>query len=173
MPRVFGWPVADSARLVSRLLRSTHFDLDIRLVLFSASDLRAYKEAMGTEGPRVTDAEIVRVLAAVPADRWQDLFAAADRITSADLETIGSEAVGNLFRHLFRAPLVVRCDYSNLLREGRKPENLTVAEAVRLITYIWREDYWSGGGMGVRERRIRDGSLPAALDGLRRWVERS
>ncbi|GAB1822506.1 O-acetyl-ADP-ribose deacetylase [Herbidospora sp. RD11066] len=169
---IFGWPVADSARLVSRVLTSTGFRLDIRLVLFSASDLRAYEEAMATKDHRVTDAEIVRVLAAVPADRWRALFEAADRVTPADLETIGSAAVGDLFRRLFRAPLIVRCDYSNPLSEGRSAEDLTVAEAVRLITFVWREDYWSGGGMGVREDRIRDGSLPAALDTLRRWRER-
>ncbi len=39
-----------------------------------------------------------RVLDAVPAERWRDLFEAADRVTSADLETVGSDAVGNLFR---------------------------------------------------------------------------
>ncbi|WP_063819346.1 O-acetyl-ADP-ribose deacetylase [Herbidospora cretacea] len=169
----FGWPVADSARLVSRVLHTTGFRLDIRLVLYSVSDLRAYEEAMGTKDHRVTDAEIVRVLDAVPADRWRELFEAADRVTPADLETIGSDAVGQLFRRLFRAPLLVRCDYSNPLVDGRRPEDLTVAEAVRLITLIWREDYWSGGGMGVREDRIRDGSLPAALDSLRRWHERA
>ncbi|WP_063765616.1 O-acetyl-ADP-ribose deacetylase [Herbidospora cretacea] len=170
---LFGWPVADSARLVSRLLSSARVNLDVRLVLFSASDLRLYEEALRATDHRVTDAEIVRVLAAVPANRWRALFEAADRITSADLEGIGSEAVENMFRHLFRAPLVVRCDYSDAFREGRRPESLTVAEAVRLITYIWREDYWNGGGTGVLEGRIRDGSLPAALGTLRRWVERS
>lgn len=170
---MYGWPVPSSARLVCRLLRMTYTRLEIRLVLFSESDLRAYQEAMDDDDRTATDAEIAGILAAQPAQRWRDLFEAVDRITPADLDADGgSEVISDLIHHLFTTKLILGFDYSEWMthRYHQPPVNLSVADAARLITVIQREDYWSGG-TGVIEERLRDGRLSAALDRLRRWHE--
>jgi O-acetyl-ADP-ribose deacetylase (regulator of RNase III) len=173
---IFGWPMEDSARLTCRTLRMIYIELDVRLVLFSAADLGLCEDAMAKDDRSATDSEIVRVLAAQPAARWRDLFKAVDRITPADLAIRdgynSSEAVDHLFQELFRVKLSIGFDYSRWMQRHyqKPPENLSVADAARLITVILRDNYWSGGG-GVLTERLRDGRLSAALSRLRRWHE--
>lgn len=86
-----------------------------------------------------------------------------------------SDEVGRVVDGLYQADLIVPFDWAHWW-EGRRRygdnsaavEKAPVADAVRMITVVVRQDRFVEGGLGAA---IENGVLPAALRRLRRWYD--
>jgi hypothetical protein len=148
--------------------------------------------------PDPTDDEIEARLEAVLDDGWDTLWDAVDRLAAEETdhatwrggEQVDTTVVDGVEQPVLHMPYVVYSDAVNRLvgrlsalglivpfnwpawdgtrrfRTGQGMADAPVADAVRLITAIVRADRFSEGTIAVT---IEDGTLPAAIERIRRW----
>ncbi|MFJ2034131.1 DUF6508 domain-containing protein [Streptosporangium sp. NPDC087985] len=128
-------------------------------------------------------------LAAQPAESWEELFALADRLTPADLQTpwgggqrresgaiqvpypVYSDTVSAITDLLYRLNVLVVFDWPSWYHQDRYPggrglADAPVAQAARLATSIIRGERFCDGAIAGA---LRDGTMQAILHRLRRW----
>jgi hypothetical protein len=137
-----------------------------------------------------TDEAIEAILAAVPDDRWAELWAAMEGLRTG--ETHATWEVGDPDQPVRQMPYVVYSDAARRLvsslgavggvvpfawpkwdgvqryEGGRGLDDAPVADAVRLITAVIRADRF---GEGTIAAALEDGTLAAAVRRLRRWFD--
>ncbi len=147
--------------------------------------------------PEPTDAMIEARLASSAPDAWDELWNAVDELaeetvhsTLAGGEQIDTTIVDGLERPVIQMPYVIYSSAVNRVltclrtldlimpfnwpawsgcdryRAGYGMSQAPVADAVRMITAVVRADRFSDGTIAAM---IDDGTLPAALQRLRRW----
>jgi|GEM_PF-772916 len=185
---VYGWPLDDAARIAIGTVRATPTRVtDLRFVLFTPDSHTIFEKALTAAGP--TNDEISATLAAQPGELWEELFALADRLTAADLQTpwaggrklesgavqapypVYADTVRAIMSLLDRLNVAVVFDWTSWYRSDRYPggrglADAPVAEAARLTTVLVRGERFSEGTIA---ENLKDGTMRALLDRLRRW----
>jgi hypothetical protein len=144
-----------------------------------------------------TDEAITETLVSAPAGRWHALWDAVDALNEEREharweggEQVDTTAVDGVQRPVYQMPYVIYSEAVNRIvqslyelgavvpfnwhewegvqryRMGHGLEAAPVSDAVRLLTAIIRADRFTEGTIAVT---LEDGTLPAALQRLRRW----
>ncbi len=174
-----GWPLDDAARIAVRAVRATATRVaEVCFVTFTPEARAAFTEVV------TGDENIAAGLAAHPAERWRELFAAVDGLTPADRAVAWETPEGQLpypryterfwrvVRLLAELDVVVPFDWgawshdSPLHPGGRGLAGAPVADAARLATAYVRGERFCDGTL---ESGLGNGALDAIFDRLRRW----
>jgi hypothetical protein len=152
---------------------------------------------VGTAGNNPADAEIENVLATVPPDRWEAIWSAWDEVAKDTEplhweggEQVGVHVVDGVEKPVLQMPYAVYSPAVERLRGalgaivvpfawpqwegvsryrgGREVAAAPVADAVRLITAVLRSERFTDGSIAGA---IEDGTLGAAVQRLRRWLD--
>lgn len=180
-----GWPVEQEARIAVHVLLRRETSLRrVRFVLPDERTRAAFESAH--ERWDLPDEDIEHELRAVPPQRWQELFTAADALTTEDRHVgkgggtrlrpgvyeAGYPIYSEPIKHVLRLLPTARFRWTDwvgdtpLFPEGRGLDQAPVVDAVRLATALVRGERFSDGLLG---RAIRSGALDAIIARLRRW----